>query len=154
MHTHIPLTPVITTIQHQEMCIMRVCRKKSNTKESTTPQCIAEWNIGGLHRKIGDGGIKRYLEHFSSACLVETFVGNLYDLTKHFTGHVSPAMKLLHQGRRAGSVLLLVKRCFSKLIERIDTPYDQMIVVKRSKTLSAQRYSNLCFCASTRKSVL
>lgn len=137
MHTHIPLTPVITTIQHQEMCIMRVCRKKSNTKESTTPQCIAEWNIGGLHRKIGDGGIKRYLEHFSSACLVETFVGNLYDLTKHFTGHVSPAMKLLHQGRRAGSVLLLVKRCFSKLIERIDTPYDQMIVAKLSEISAA-----------------
>ena len=63
---------------------------------------------------------------------------NSYDLTKHFTGYneyVSPTVKLSHHGRRSGDVLLLAKRCFSKLTERTDTPCDQMIVVKLSKTL-------------------
>ena len=55
------------------------------------------WYIDGLHRKIGDGDFKRYLEHFSIASLVETFVDNSYHLTKHFTGYdkyITPAMKL------------------------------------------------------------
>ena len=44
-------------------------------------------------------------------------------------------MTLPHRGRCSEGVLLLAKGCFSKLIERIDTPYVQMMIVKLSKTL-------------------
>ena len=58
-----------------------------------------------------------------------------YDLTRHFTGYDSSAVKLSNNGRRSGGVLLLVRKCFSKLIERIDIMYDQMIVVRFAKTV-------------------
>ena len=45
------------------------------------------WNVDGLHSKIADGDFKRYVEQFDVACLVETFVENSYDLTRHFTGY-------------------------------------------------------------------
>jgi len=92
------------------------------------------WNVDGLHSKIADGDFKRYVEQFDVACLVETFVENSYDLTRHFTGYdkyVSPAVKLSHHGRRSGGVLLLVRKCFSKLIERVDIMYDQMMCLPK-----------------------
>ena len=107
------------------------------------------WNVDGLHSKIADGDFKRYVEQFDVACLVETFVENSYDLTRHFTGYdkyVSPAVKLSHHGRRSGGVLLLVRKCFSKLIERVDIMYDQMIVVKFAKTLFNTTHDVLLIC--------
>ena len=85
---------------------------KSGVADSGNKTCSLLFlvrNIGGLYRKVGDGDFRRYVEHFGTACLVETFVNNSYDLTKHFTRYdkyVSPDMKLCHQSRRSGVLLL------------------------------------------------
>ena len=60
--------------------------------------------------------------------------------------NVSPAVKLSHHGRRSGGVLLLVRKCFSKLTERVDIMYDQMIVVKFAKTLFNTTHDVLLIC--------
>ena len=107
--------------------------------------------FGILTEKIAHGDFKRYVEQFDVACLVETFVENSYDLTRHFTGydrHVSPAVKLSHYGIRSGGVLLLVRKSFSKLIERVDIMYDQMIVVKFAKTLFNTTLEVLLICVN------
>ena len=44
--------------------------------------------------------------------------------------YASLAVSLSHHARRSGGILLLVRKCFSKQIERVDIPYDQMIVLK------------------------
>ena len=46
--------------------------------------------------------------------------------------YVSLAVELSHYGRLLGGVLLLVRKCFSKLIEWVDILYEQMIVVRFS----------------------
>ena len=84
----------------------------------------------GYIEKSETATLKGTLNNLVFACLVKTFVNNSYDLIKHFTGYakcVSLATKLSHRRRRAGDVLLFLKRCFSKLI---DTRYDQMLVIK------------------------
>ena len=174
MHSHTSFTLISITTQHQSKRVLGKCVERNQTQKKarrhdrsksrgnkTSSLSFLVCNVDGLHRKIGDGDFKRYLEQFSIARLVETFVDNSYDLTKHFKGYdkyISPGIKFIsHQCRRSGGVLLSVKRCFSKLIERTDTPYDQMIVVKLSQNTfqrNAWRYSNLCLCASTREPLL
>ena len=124
-------------------------RDAADSGNKTCSLSFLLWNVDGLHSKIADGDFKRYVEQFDFACLVETFAENSYDLTRHFTGYdkyVSPAVKLSHHGRCSGGVLLLVRKCFSKLIERVDIMYDQMIVVKFAKTLFNTTHDVLLIC--------
>ena len=63
---------------------------KNDAADSGNKTCSLSfllWNVGGLHSKTTDGDFKRYVESFDVVCLIETFVDNSYDLTRHFTGY-------------------------------------------------------------------
>ena len=60
--------------------------------------------------------------------------------------YASLAVSLSHHGRRSGGILLLVRKCFSKQIERVDVPYDQMIVLKFFKMPFRTLYDIILKC--------
>lgn len=156
------------TSRNGEKCIGNgippVGRGKSRVKNSTvnhnasqgecpsdqTAFSIMCWNIDGLHSKIRDDECIGYIGKFDIAALVETFVEGSYNVTLSFPDHdtyLCSAVKLSHQGRRSGGVMLLVKKCLAKFVEKIDTIFDQLIVLKLSKTLFKGTYDVMLIAA-------
>ena len=109
------------------------------------------WNIDGLASKLEDTDFLRYVSDFDIVCLGETFVGeglgqvhnaragntptSVSCCFKGFDTYMSSAVKLSHHGRKSGGLLVLVKKEISDSIEKIEAPYDHIIVLKLRKCL-------------------
>lgn len=95
------------------------------------------YNIEGL-RNVYDCEIRAYIEKFDIVLLVETFsvtfpslIFPLYDV------FLSPGLKVSDAvtGRLSGGVALLVKKEISHFVERVETEYDNCVVLKLAKEL-------------------
>ena len=62
---------------------------------------------------MSDADWMAYVEGFNLVTLTETFIDKNFDLSHVFTDYVkfvSPAVKLSHQGRRSGRILVMVRK--------------------------------------------
>ena len=108
------------------------------------------WNIDGLHSKIRDVDCLEYINKFDIVVLVETFVEGSYNVSNTFPAYdmfACPAVKLSSQGRRSGGVMVLVKKYLSGYVEHIHTLFDQILVVKLSKSLFKSTYDIMMVAA-------
>jgi hypothetical protein len=69
--------------------------------------------------------------------LTETFVGNDFDCDafNDYCIYTAKAQKLSYQGRCSGGVMVLVRKCFERFIERIETTCENIVILKLSKEL-------------------
>ena len=66
--------------------------------------------------RLSDADWMAYVESFDFVTLTETFIDENFDLYQVFTDYfkfVSPAIKLSHQARRSGGILVMVRICFA-----------------------------------------
>ena len=80
------------------------------------------FNVENLVDKIADVSFVDYISRFDIACLTETFVDRSFDFNNIFLSYekfVSPAHKLCHHSRKAGGVVLLIKKTLCTFIKEI-----------------------------------
>ena len=66
--------------------------------------------------KLSDADWMAYVERFDFVTLTETFIDENFDLSHVFTDYfkfIFPAVKLSHQGRRSGGILVVVRKNMS-----------------------------------------
>ena len=86
--------------------------------------------------KLSDADWMAYVESFDFVTLTETFIDENFDLSHVFTDYfkfVSPAIKLSHQGRRSGGILVMVRNNMSSFVQEIGVQYHNIVVLKLSK---------------------
>ena len=94
------------------------------------------YNIAGLVSKLSDADWMAYVESFDFVTLTETFIDENFYLSHVFTDYVkfvSPAIKLSHQGRRSGGILVMVRKNMSSFVQEIGVQYHNIVVLKLSK---------------------
>ena len=85
---------------------------------------------------MSDADWMAYVESFDFVTLTETFIDENFDLSHVFTDYfkfVSPAIKLSHQGRRSGGILVMVRNNMSSFVQEIGVQYHNIVVLKLSK---------------------
>ena len=93
------------------------------------------------------GGLYADLSGFDIICLTETFLERIQPLDSFpdFLQFSSPALKLSHQGRSSGGVLLWVKRAWEKYVSVLDLLQDNMVWLKIDRTVfSCEKHVVLC----------
>ena len=79
-----------------------------------------------------------YIDRFDFVCLTETFIDDVFDLSHVFRNCMkfsSPALKLSHQGRKSGGVLVLVKQALFDFVKEIKVDCKNAVFLKLSKDL-------------------
>ena len=98
--------------------------------------------IAGFVSKLSDADWMTYFESFDFVTLTETFIDENFEFSHVFTDYVkflSPAIKLSHQGRRSGGILVMVRKNMFGFVQEIGVQCDNMLVLKLSKeTLSCE----------------
>ena len=75
---------------------------------------------------------------FSIVCFTETFIDKTFVFPSSLHGYekyVSPALKLSHQGRRSGGVVVMIKKELEKYIKEIQTDCENLVVVRIKRHL-------------------
>lgn len=79
-----------------------------------------------------------YVNTFDIVCFTETFIDKHFVfpvLLNNFEKYISPALKLSHQGRRSGGVVVLVRKQMDKHIKEIKTDCEDLVVLRIAKQL-------------------
>lgn len=88
----------------------------------------------GLLSKVTDEWLS-FIRSYDIVCFTETFLlhDSILDCLNDFVQFHRPAIKLSHQGRPSGGVLLLVKKCYEQFVSVIDCNKENMIAIKIEK---------------------
>ena len=79
-------------------------------------------NIAGLVNILKDGDWIDYVNEFDVVSLTETYTDKGLDISyvfPNFKVYIAPALKLSHQGRRSGGVMVMVKKQFVSYVKEI-----------------------------------
>ena len=95
------------------------------------------YNIHGLIPKLEDSDFVNFVTMYDFVSFTETFLPNELDesVFPKFDKYVSKARKFTKRGRHSGGVVVLVKKCYSKYVKRIDTQIENTVVLRISKEL-------------------
>jgi hypothetical protein len=90
--------------------------------------------------KLSDADFVQYVSGFDIVCFIETFLEykTPLDCFQDFIQFFSPSIKLTHQGRSSGGVLIMVKRTFEKLVTELTPTQDNMVWLKLNKDFFGQ----------------
>ena len=96
------------------------------------------WNINGLIAKLTDPDFVEYITSFDVCFLSETFTLSSFDFSTYFNDFIvlhSPGVKLSKMGHVSGGTVMLIRKCLSDFVERIDTESENILCAKLSKEL-------------------
>ena len=104
---------------------------------SVFPLTFLNYNVCGLLSKLDNGQFVNFISKYDFVSLTETFVTNEFEsnLFKDHCVFSSKARKISHQGRNSGGVVVVVKKCYSAHVERVDVTTENTVVLKISKEL-------------------
>jgi hypothetical protein len=96
--------------------------------------CIT-YNVNGLLSKLEDSEFVNMLQNYDFVCLTETFLpfdfeSILFDDYVIFSSH---AVKLSHQGRHSGGVVVMIKKKYACYFEHIPNDIKNTVVLKLDK---------------------
>ena len=108
------------------------------------------YNIDGLLNKLDDLDFLCFINTLDFICLCETFVTSLEELPRNifsnFNIFFSPAIKLTGYGRPSGGVIVLIKSSFSLNFARVDTTFDNTVVLKLQTEQNVMQRDLLIVC--------
>ena len=107
------------------------------------------WNVEGLLGKLGNKDFINFIKEHDIICLTETFLkySSKLDCFSEFLQFSKPAIKISHQGRHSGGVLVLVKKHLENLVELIDFNEDNMVWLKLDKKMFSVE-KNILMCGA------
>lgn len=100
--------------------------------------------------KLNDNDFLRYIHKYDFICLTETFVEKLdfvHSSLRDYVCFLTPAIKLSHQGRPSGGVMILVRQCFEHKVKHIASDCDNLVTLLVDKSVFGSA-RDLCLCAT------
>ena len=104
----------------------------------TNSLTFLSWNVDGLWNKLADPDFMEYVSSFDVVCLFETFLNITFfppEKWANFCSFSCPAVKLSHQGRSSGGIVVLIRKEYFDFVSRVDVSCDQVLVLKLAKSL-------------------
>ena len=96
-----------------------------------------QYNVNGILNKLYDPELLSYFELFDVISLVETHLDDHVELSNDFFANFiickQPAIKISHQGRRSGGIIVLVKKRLQCYVEKLEVDYCNIIVLRVDK---------------------